>query len=138
MLISGSLIAAVTAIGFWTVRRGNSANLTLAHTSAFCILSYSQLFFSFSCRSQRYTLAELGLFTNRPLLVAIAVSCLLQWLAVGPAFSARIFKGEHIVGAEWFIILGLSLVPVTLIEVTKIALSAWNRSKSPQPQAPHA
>ncbi len=127
MILTGAIIASATAIGFAIAYRGQPDNLAIARTVAFCILSYSQLLFSFSCRSQRYTLPELGLFTNRPLLVAIAISGFLQWLAVGPAFAARIFKVERGLGGYWLLILGLSLVPVTLIEVAKIVIARRNR-----------
>ncbi len=122
MIMTGAMIAAVTAVGFAAVHRGRPENLPLAHTVAFCILSYSQLLFSFSCRSQRYTLPELGLFTNKPLLGAIVISALLQWIAVGPEISARIFKVENHLGVNWILIFALALVPVSVTEVAKIVM----------------
>jgi magnesium-transporting ATPase (P-type) len=46
-------------------------------TGAFCITAFAQLCYSLACRSQRYTMPELGLFTNWPLLWAIVISGLL-------------------------------------------------------------
>jgi Ca2+-transporting ATPase len=117
----------VTAAGFAIAYRGNRDHLALARTIAFCVLSYSQLLFSFSCRSQRYTLPELGLLTNRPLLGAILISALLQWLAVVPPFAVGIFKVQRGLGQYWFLIAGLALTPVTIIEVAKILLSIYRR-----------
>ena len=135
MLATGTLIAAVTAVGFAIAYRGNRARIPLARTIAFCVLSYSQLLFSFSCRSQRYTLPQLGIFSNRPLLGAILISSLLQWLAVVPAMAAGIFKVERGLGSYWLLIAALSLTPVTIIELIKIAISMLG-SKSEISQAP--
>ena len=55
----GAFIAAVAATGFWLVYRGKEENLSQARTAAFCILAFSQLLFSFACRTSRYTLPAL-------------------------------------------------------------------------------
>ncbi|HEX4793099.1 MAG TPA: cation-translocating P-type ATPase [Humisphaera sp.] len=128
MLLHGTLIAGATIAGFAMVYRNNHDLLIRAQTVAFCILSYSQLFYSFSCRSQRYTMPELGLFTNRHLLWAIVISGLLQ-LAVFLPFVRTVFKVEGNLGWDWALILGLSLVPVTIIEVGKLVRAGYRRRK---------
>src|SRR5690349_20729054 len=72
ILGQGLLVAAVTAIAFGVVYR--TSGLEHARTVSLCVLAYAQLFYAFACRSQRYTLPELGLFTNPALFGAIAVS----------------------------------------------------------------
>jgi P-type Ca2+ transporter type 2C len=128
MLMHGVLIAGVTFIGFLMVYRHGPSQLVRAQTAAFCILSYSQLFYSFSCRSQRYTMPELGPFTNRHLLWAILISGLLQ-LGVFLPYVQKLFKVERSLGWDWLMILGLSLLPVTIIEVIKL-LRAARRPKA--------
>ena len=81
MLCHGTLVGGVTLAGFALVMHQHPADpdrVDRARTAAFCILSYSQLFYSFSCRSDRYTLPQLGFFTNPHLVWAILISGLIQ------------------------------------------------------------
>jgi Ca2+-transporting ATPase len=123
MLRHGVLIAGVTLAGFMLTMHLNSqeikARTIAAQTVAFCILSYSQLFYSFSCRSERYTLPKLGLFTNPQLVIAIIVSGLIQ-TAVFLPYLRDVFHVEAHLTWEWPMILALSLTPATVIEVGKI------------------
>ncbi len=123
ILINGVLIAVATASGFWLVYRGNDENLSQARTAAFCILAYSQLLFSLACRSSRYTMPELGLLTNPHLLGAIAVSALLQLGAVTLPFIQPILEVSAHSMDGWLLILGLSLGPVSVVEIAKIVLA---------------
>jgi Ca2+-transporting ATPase len=131
ILMHGALIATVAAIGFWWVYQGNSQNVDAARTVAFCITAFAQLCFSFGCRSDRYTLPQLGLFSNPQLLGAIAISGILQVLvvsvpAIQPLFEVKVSPGDH-----WWLIAGLSILPVTIVESVKLLWAAF----SPQSKA---
>jgi Ca2+-transporting ATPase len=131
ILLQGALIAAATAIGFWFVYQGRPAALDHARTVAFCILAFTQLFFSFACRSQRYTLPQLGLFTNPHLLAAILVSGLLQFSVVLVPFARPVFEVTSHPIQEWLLIFVLALAPVTVVEIGKLVLAAvksWGSS----------
>jgi Ca2+-transporting ATPase len=91
-----------------------------ARTAAFCTLAFTQLFFSFACRSRRYTLPELGPFSNPYLFGAIAASALLQFAVVTLPLTHRVFDIPAHPGGDWLYILPLSLVPVTVVEVAKL------------------
>jgi Ca2+-transporting ATPase len=132
MLLHGALMAAVAAIAFALVYQGSESNLPHARAVAFCTLAFTQLFYSFSCRSQRYTMPELGLFTNPPLLLAIAISCLLQLSAVTLPFTQPLFEVSAHFAWEWLLIMGLALTPVSLIEIWKLLRVRLLR---PQPEA---
>jgi P-type Ca2+ transporter type 2C len=83
--------------------------------------------FSLGCRSFRYTLPQLGLFTNPWLIGAIAVSALLQMAVVTIPFLQPLFKVEPIsAGWEWVMIALLALLPVTIVEVTKL-VQDWRK-----------
>lgn len=120
MLAHAILIAAVTALGFAFVYQGNETSLDRARTVAFCVVAYAQLFYSFSCRSQRYTMPQLGAFSNPHLIGAIAIACLLQFSVVTLPFARLFFESAQPSASEWALILGLALVPATAIEVIKI------------------
>jgi Ca2+-transporting ATPase len=120
ILVHGLLMAAVAAIGFWIVYQGESANLPRARTVAFCVMAFTQLFYSLACRSQRYTMPELGLFSNPHLFAAIAISVLLQLSIVTLPAAQGVFEVAHHLAWEWVLVASLSLTPVTIIEVAKI------------------
>jgi Ca2+-transporting ATPase len=125
MLVNGGLMAAVGLIAFAVVYRDDPANLPEARTVTFCVLAFTQLFFAVSCRSQRFTLPQLGLLSNPQLLVALVVSGLLQLSVVTLPFARPVFEvATALTWNVWVITIGLALVPVTIIEVAKIAKNA--------------
>ena len=124
ILLHGVLIAAVASLGFWLIYRGQEENVPAASTTAFCIVAFSQLLFSLSCRSLSHTLPELGLFTNPHLLAAMAVSAGLQVAVVQIPALEPVFGVKSAPGENWWLIVGLSLAPVTVVEVSKLALLA--------------
>lgn len=120
MLAHGALVAAVTTVGFILVYQGEEANLPRARTVCFSVVSFAFILFSFSCRSQRYTMPELGLFSNPYLLGAIAVSGLLQLSVVLLPYAQPVFETATHFAGEWALIVILALLPVTLIESIKL------------------
>ncbi len=119
-LTLGLLVAGTTAVGFYLVYQGEEMNLPRARTMAFCVVSYGFIFSSFGFRSPRRTMPELGFLTNPPLLGAIAVSCLLQLSVVMLPVAHPVFKTASHFAWESGLIGLLALMPVTVIEVTKI------------------
>jgi Ca2+-transporting ATPase len=125
IIYHGALNAAVAAIAFYAVYRGNDANVPAARTAAFATLAFAQLTFSFACRSERYTLPQLGFLSNRWLVGAIAVSALLQLLALTVPFVQPLFKVTPLPSAWERLLVGvLAFVPVSIVEVTKLVRRA--------------
>ena len=120
ILYHGLLITSVTLAGFWMVYRGDESQLARARTVTFAIAAFSQLFFTFGCRSQRYTMPELGVFSNPWLFAAIAVSSLLQVSIMTLPFTQNVFAVSTHLTWEWVLIILLSMIPVTVIEVQKL------------------
>lgn len=92
IIYHGALNAGVAAIAFHLVYRGDEANIPAARTAAFATLAFAQLVFAFACRSERYTLIQLGFLSNRWLVGAIAISALLQLLVLTVPFVQPLFK----------------------------------------------
>ena len=130
MLVHGSLIAAVTAAAFALVHRAGAGDVARARTTAFCVIAFAQLFYAFSCRGWQRTLPELGLFTNPYLFAAVAVSALLQVGTVTLPFAQPIFKSAALSAADWALIAGLALLPVTVVEIAKFPLR-WAKAGRP-------
>ena len=119
ILLHGFVMAAVNIGGFAYsyIRDG----IPHAQAMAFYITTFAQLFFSFACRSQRYTLPQLGILTNPSLLAAIVISGILQLsLLWFPLTQHVFFKTAPQFGFDWLLIFLLALVPVSLVEIAKI------------------
>ena len=119
ILFHGTLIATVAALGFWIIYQGDDAHLARARTVTFCITAFAQLFFAIGCRSQRYTMLEIGLLSNPHLFGAIVISGLLQLSVVTLPFAQPVFEITTHPSWEWPLIILLALTPVTIIEVGK-------------------
>lgn len=132
IVLHGTLLAAIAALGFWIVYQGQEDHLARARTVAFCVTAFSQLFLAIGYRSSRYTMPELGLFTNPHLFVAILISALLQLSVVTLPFAQPLFEVATHLTWEWTMILGLSLIPVTLVEVAKWFYLPAVRSQIPR------
>ena len=120
ILVHGTLVAAVAGLGFWLVYKGETTHLARARTVAFCVIAYAQLFIAIGFRSHRYTMPKLGLFSNPHLFAAIIISGLLQLCAVTIPFAQPVFEVATHLSWEWPLIGILALLPVTLIELTKL------------------
>ncbi len=115
----GALVAAVTLGAFWAAYRGDTARLPHARTVTFCVAAFAQLLFVFACRSSRRTAWQLGLASNPALLVAVAVSALLQVSVVMLPFARPVFEVGMELGADWGWVLLAAVVPLVVVEASK-------------------
>jgi Ca2+-transporting ATPase len=118
----------VTLAGFWLVYERKETQLVAARTVTFAVAAFSQLFFAFGCRSHRYTMPELGVFSNLWLFGAVAVSVLLQLSIMTIPWTQKVFEVTTLLPREWLLVLLLSVIPVTVIELLKIV--AFHRKRS--------
>ncbi len=123
ILYHGSLVAAVAFLGFLWMYGNDEANTDVARSTAFAITAFAQLAYAMVCRSHRYTLPGLGLLSNRWLFAALVVSGLLQIAVMTIPFASGLLDITDSHKLPWLMIAGLSLLPATIIELTKIA---WN------------
>lgn len=120
ILAHGFLISLVVLLGFRMTWGGDDSNLARARTVTFGVVAFSQLFYAFGCRSDRSTMPVLGVFSNPWLLVAVVMSVLLQLCVMTMPFAQGVFETASHLRGEWLLILVLSLIPVTVIEITKL------------------
>jgi Ca2+-transporting ATPase len=94
--------------------------LVYAQTMIFTTVVIFELFNAFNCRSERHSLLKIGPFSNRWLMIAVAISLLMQ-LAVlyTPAFDV-LFDTVPLSVTDWFVILPLSSTPLMTIELVKL------------------
>ncbi len=120
MLFQGTLIAICSLLAFALVLYLEREGITRARTAAFAVLACSQLFHSFNCRSNTESIFKIGLFTNKQLVLAAIVSFLLQMAAVYVPVMQTIFKTEPLGAVDWFLVVGISSLPLWIVEAVKI------------------
>lgn len=120
MLCQGTFIAVCSLLAFIFVLFIEKEGLVRARTAAFIVLSCSQLFHSFNCRSMTESLLKLGIFTNKKLVLAAGISFLLQMAAVYLPFAQKIFKTEPLGVPDWFFIIAVSSFPLWAMESVKL------------------
>jgi P-type Ca2+ transporter type 2C len=119
MLAQGIFIAFCSLTAFCFVMFFEKEGLPRARTAAFVVLSCSQLFHAFNCRSQVESLFKLGLFTNTKLLWAAGISFALQMIVVYVPFLQTIFKTEPLMGFDWCMVIAISSLPLWATEIMK-------------------
>jgi len=97
-----------------------------AETMAFVTLSLCELFRAYTVRSERLSIFQLGVFSNRYMQYAVGLSIFLMLLVVSVPFLQPIFNTHFMSGTEWLIVLGLALIPAVSEEITKAFLRMRN------------
>ena len=115
----GAIIAAVTLGAFWLAYRGDASRLPHARTVTFTVAAFAQLLFALSCRSDRVPLWRQGLAGNPALLVAVAVSALLQLAVVMLPFARPVFEVGTELGSDWALVVAAAVVPCAVVEAAK-------------------
>lgn len=100
-----SLMLLVGAFGLfeWSLWHGQS--LETARTVAVNMFVFGELFYLFNCRSLRYSMFKLGVFSNRWLIVGVTAMIVLQILLTYSPTMNRLFGTAPIGINEWFWIL---------------------------------
>jgi Ca2+-transporting ATPase len=91
----------------------------MAKTYVFSFLVFSELFRSFACRSDRLTAFQMGITSNLFHLAAVAVPVAFQIFLHHFDLFRDLFKVEMIGWGDCLILIVLTLIPVTLIELKK-------------------
>lgn len=102
-----------------------------ARTNAFSFLVFAELFRSFASRSDTRTFFQMGVRSNLFQLFGALIPITFQMILHHTHSFNRFFKTEPLGWKECILFFGLSLIPVTLIEVWKI-LSARNKARPEQ------
>jgi len=134
IIVTGLLQAATTlAVFIWALR---SRDMGEARNLAFAVIVFAELFRSFASRSATRVFWEVGAFTNLRLLGVVALSVAAQ-LAIHriPATQA-LFQIRDLNLIDCAIALSAGMVPVTVLELTKLLRRGFAKRKPHTPQAP--
>ncbi|MDD5195575.1 MAG: cation-translocating P-type ATPase, partial [Candidatus Omnitrophica bacterium] len=120
MLAQGAFIAFCSLLAFSLVLFVEKESIMRARTAAFIVLSCSQLFHSFNCRSMTESLFKIGIFTNKKLVLAALVSFFLQMVVVYVPFLQKVFKTETLGLFDWVLVVAISSFPLWAMEMVKV------------------
>ncbi len=120
----GALFTISMGLGFGYMHWGEGASVEAARTVTFFVACFSQMLFALGCRNEELTYPQVGLFTNRAILGAILLSGVLQLCTVALPIARPIFATEPLSVEHWVLVGLLSLLPITVIEATKLLRGA--------------
>jgi len=90
-----------------------------ARTMVFLTLVLMELVNAFNCRSDYHSLATMGVFPNRFLVLAVLLSFLMMVVVIQWPPLAKLFHTTPLRPLDWLIALGLSLTLVPVVEAVK-------------------
>jgi len=119
ILLQGAFIALCSLTAFILVYYVEKEGIERARTAAFIVLSVSQLYHAFNCRSATESIFKIGWFTNKKLILAFLVSFTLQVGAVSLPWMKTVFKTETLTLVDWALVLVVSSFPLWAMEIVK-------------------
>ena len=99
---------------------GLHQELDQARTVAFTVMVVAQLVHVFNCRSERLSLFQLGVGTNRALVWAVVLSLVVQVTVLTVPAVATIFKVAPLPIEDWALMGGMGLLPFLIMEAIKV------------------
>jgi Ca2+-transporting ATPase len=119
MTAQGAFIAFCSLSAFVYVLAYEKEGLGRARTVSLAVLTCSQLFHSFGCRSMKTSLFRLGVFSNPQLVLANGLSFLLQLAIIYVPFLQPVFKTLPLSPTDLGLILVFSSLPFWVMEAVK-------------------
>jgi Ca2+-transporting ATPase len=128
MFLTGFLTAGVAfAVYLYMLKIGTTET---ARTYAFAVLVFAELLRSFGARSETKPVWRISLFTNRNLLIVVAISFGLQVWSQHNAMLGRFLKTSTMPFADCLLLLALGAIPLLVLELVKVVRHA--RQRRPQ------
>lgn len=120
LILNGLTIGSLPLVAFKIGEYLYEGSLLHAQTMAFVVLAVSQLFFSFSVRSQKKSVFEIGFFKNKYLIFSVIFGILLQLIIISLPPLAKIFKVYALSPRDWGFVILLSTIPFIINELVKL------------------
>ncbi|TKB60646.1 MAG: cation-translocating P-type ATPase [Nitrospira sp.] len=115
----GMMLGVIALGAFSYSLYGLHQELDQARTVAFTVLVVAQLVHVFNCRSERLSLFQLGVWTNRPLVWAFLLSLVVQVAVLTIPAAAPIFKIAPLPIEDWVLMGAMGMLPFLLMELVK-------------------
>ncbi len=104
----------------WGLKTYGEENLIIARTITFTTLITAELLRSYSSRSEKHTIFEIGVFSNRTLTYATLFSFVLLLIVIYLPFFQPIFDTYPLSLTDWQIVLIHAFLPLVVGEVYKL------------------
>ena len=89
---------------------------------AFVVLSISQLFFALNMRNTKKSIFEIGLFTNKYLILSLLLGIIIQVVIITVPFFSNLFKVYSLSFTDWILVFLISIIPLAVNELLKLHL----------------
>ncbi|MDX2137873.1 MAG: HAD-IC family P-type ATPase [Chloroflexota bacterium] len=132
LLLAAATLAAFTIGMSWY---GTGEGLRHAVTIAFMTLALAQIFHAFNARSQRDTVFNKRLFSNRWLWAATGICVLLQIAAVYVPFLQDVLDTVPLNLQDWGVVAGFATAPIVIVELVKLVQRATSKPTAAQSAA---
>lgn len=126
ILFFGLLIGLLTLSMQWYAIEHSGSHW---QTMAFSVLCFAQLFHVLAIRSNTESLFSLGLFSNIPMVVALAITVALQLMVVYIPFFNEVFRTQPLTWQE----LGLTVVVASVV-FWAVEIEKWVRRSRKSPE----
>jgi P-type Ca2+ transporter type 2C len=128
MFFTGFLTAGIAfAVYFQVLRTGTTET---ARSSAFAVLIFAELLRSFGARSETKPVWRISLFTNRNLVIVVAISFGIQLWSQHNATLGRFLKTAYMPFADCFLLLVLGSIPLIVLEMAKVVQRIRRQNKA--------
>jgi P-type Ca2+ transporter type 2C len=122
-LEAGAIIpSGMNALSFVLNHEWRGVDVQTAETMAFVTLSLAELFRAYTVRSERASIFQIGIFSNKYMQYAVGISITLLLIVCSVPFLQPIFNTHFLSAREWGLVIGLALVPAIAEEITKLFL----------------
>ncbi len=119
---AGILMFLGTILVFWYAL-SHGYDEKYACTLAFTTFVFFQLFNAFNCRSERYPLSTIGVFSNRYLIGAVLLCAMLQLCILYISSLQSVFGTVPLGPHDWAIVLAVSAMVFVVVEGAKVVVS---------------
>lgn len=99
-------------------------------TMVFTTLCFCQLYHVMAIRSETRSLFSMGLWSNRPLVLAVGVTVLLQLMVIYVPYFNKLFHTEPLSWQELLIVTGVSGIVFVAVEIEKWVKRSLTKSTS--------
>ena len=117
--VEGLMLSVIALGAFVYSLYGWHQTVEQARTVSFTVMVVAQLVHAFNCRSERLSLFQVGLGTNRTLLWAFLLSLVMQLAVLTVPAALPIFKVAPLPIENWGLMAAMVLLPLIIVEAAK-------------------
>jgi Ca2+-transporting ATPase len=120
MVMQGTIIGLLTLAAFLIEYLVIGGGVDKARVIAFSTTIFAQNVHAFNVRSNKYSLFQIGVFSNPWLVVSFVVVILSGLAVIYVPFLQPIFKTMPLTAQDWMVVVGLGVMPLIIVEFVKL------------------